>query len=123
MSEAVTSVTNDTFETVVIQSSNLIMVDFWATWCGPCRVLAPMVEKAAGAYSDKVKFFKVNIEFLECKARIRQASHLTHLISPMDHSNADSITSPALSVKRSLRPLWEYVNRRWLMPSKCRIVA
>lgn len=62
MSEAVTSVTNDTFETVVIQSSNLIMVDFWATWCGPCKIVAPVVEELAQEYAGKVNFAKVNTD-------------------------------------------------------------
>jgi thioredoxin 1 len=62
MSEAVTSVTNDTFETVVIQSSNLIMVDFWATWCGPCKIVAPVVEELAQEYTGKVNFAKVNTD-------------------------------------------------------------
>ena len=62
MSEAVTSVTNDTFETVVIQSPNLIMVDFWATWCGPCKIVAPVVEELAQEYAGKVNFAKVNTD-------------------------------------------------------------
>ena len=62
MSEAVTSVTVDTFEKVVIQSSDLIMVDFWATWCGPCKIVAPVVEELAQEYAGKVNFAKVNTD-------------------------------------------------------------
>lgn len=62
MSEAVTSVTVDTFEKVVIQSPNLIMVDFWATWCGPCKIVAPVVEELAQEYAGKVNFAKLNTD-------------------------------------------------------------
>jgi thioredoxin 1 len=62
MSEAVTSVTVDTFEKVVIQSPDLIMVDFWATWCGPCKIVAPVVEELAQEYAGKVNFAKVNTD-------------------------------------------------------------
>ena len=62
MSEAVTSVTVDTFEKVVIQSPDLIMVDFWATWCGPCKIVAPVVEELAQEYVGKVNFAKVNTD-------------------------------------------------------------
>ena len=62
MSDAVTSVTVDTFEKVVIQSPNLIMVDFWATWCGPCKIVAPVVEELAQEYTGKVNFAKVNTD-------------------------------------------------------------
>ncbi len=62
MSEAVTSVTVDTFEKVVIQASNLVMVDFWATWCGPCKIVAPVVEELAQEYAEKVNFAKVNTD-------------------------------------------------------------
>lgn len=62
MSDAVTSVTVDTFEKVVMQSPNLIMVDFWATWCGPCKIVAPVVEELAQEYAGKVSFAKVNTD-------------------------------------------------------------
>jgi len=62
MSDAVTSVTVDTFEKVVIQSADLIMVDFWATWCGPCKIVAPVVEELAQEYAGKVNFAKVNTD-------------------------------------------------------------
>jgi thioredoxin 1 len=62
MSDAVNSVTVDTFDQEVIQSSNLVMVDFWATWCGPCKIVAPVVEELAKEYEGKVTFVKVNTD-------------------------------------------------------------
>lgn len=62
MSEAVTNVTVDTFEKVVIQSPDLVMVDFWATWCGPCKIVAPVVEELAHEYEGRVNFAKVNTD-------------------------------------------------------------
>jgi thioredoxin 1 len=62
MSEAVTSVTVDTFDQVVLQAPNLVMVDFWATWCGPCKIVAPVVEELAQEYAGKVNFAKVNTD-------------------------------------------------------------
>ncbi len=62
MSETVTSVSVDTFDKVVLQSPNLVMVDFWATWCGPCKIIAPVVEELAREYAGKVDFAKVNTD-------------------------------------------------------------
>jgi thioredoxin 1 len=62
MSDSVTSVTNDTFDQVVIQSKNLVMVDFWATWCGPCKIVAPVVEELSTEYEGKVTFAKINTD-------------------------------------------------------------
>lgn len=50
------------FEAEVIRSDKPVLVDFWAPWCGPCRVVAPVVEQLANLYSDKVKFVKVNTD-------------------------------------------------------------
>jgi thioredoxin 1 len=58
----VKSVTVDNFDQEVIQSSNLVMVDFWATWCGPCKIVAPVVEELAKEYEGKVTFVKVNTD-------------------------------------------------------------
>ncbi len=51
-----------TWETDVIQSSLPVFVDFWAEWCGPCRMVSPVVEELSSEYEGKVKFVKVNVD-------------------------------------------------------------
>lgn len=58
----VTSVTLDSWDKEVIQSSGVVMADFWATWCAPCKMVAPAVEELAKEYEGKVKFVKVNTD-------------------------------------------------------------
>ncbi len=62
MSDAIINITLDTWDKEVIQSPNPVMVDFWATWCSPCKVIAPVVEELAREYEGKVKFVKVNTD-------------------------------------------------------------
>jgi len=62
MSKNVIDVTDETFETEVLQSDRPVVVDFWAPWCGPCRMMAPVIESAAAALDGKVKFAKVNTD-------------------------------------------------------------
>jgi thioredoxin 1 len=59
----VVTVTEDNFSDEVADSSDLVMVDFWATWCGPCRVVAPVVEELAESYADKgLKVGKLDVD-------------------------------------------------------------
>ena len=56
------SVTDAEFENVVLKSDIPVLVDFWATWCGPCRMIAPIVEQLSGELGTKVKVLKMDID-------------------------------------------------------------
>lgn len=58
----IVDVSQASFESEVLKSSDPVLVDFWAPWCGPCRMLAPVVEKVAQKYSGKAKFVKLNTD-------------------------------------------------------------
>jgi thioredoxin 1 len=55
-------VTDTTFEQDVLKAANPVLVDFWAPWCGPCRMVAPIVEELAEEYDGKVDFVKLNTD-------------------------------------------------------------
>jgi thioredoxin 1 len=62
MSEFVTEVNDANFENEVLKSSQPVLVDFWAAWCAPCRMLAPTVESVAEEYRGKAKIVKLNVD-------------------------------------------------------------
>lgn len=62
MAGLVHEISDSQFSKEVLESSTPVLVDFWATWCGPCRALAPTIEAVAGTFSEKVKFVKVDVD-------------------------------------------------------------
>ena len=63
MAENLIEFTDDNFDTEVLKSNLPVLVDFWAEWCGPCKMITPIVEEIASDYAGKVKVGKVNVDF------------------------------------------------------------
>lgn len=62
MAEGIINVTSQTWDSEVLQSKGIVMVDFWAVWCGPCRMIAPTVEELAKEYEGRIKVAKLNTD-------------------------------------------------------------
>jgi thioredoxin 1 len=62
LAENIINVTDVDFDEVVLKSELPVLVDFWAVWCVPCKMIAPLVDEMAGEYKDKLKVCKVNVD-------------------------------------------------------------
>ncbi len=62
MSDRIVAVTDDTFEKEVLESDEPVLVDYWAEWCGPCKVISPILSEIADEYAGRIKVTKLNID-------------------------------------------------------------
>lgn len=62
MGDNIQDMSDDRFEEEVLKSDKPVLIDFWATWCQPCKALAPIVDEVAGDYGDKIKVVKMNVD-------------------------------------------------------------
>jgi thioredoxin 1 len=62
VSDSIVHVTDDSFEEEVLKSPDPVLVDYWADWCGPCKMIAPVLDEIAGEYAGRVKIAKLNID-------------------------------------------------------------
>ncbi|ABC27197.1 MULTISPECIES: thioredoxin TrxA [Hahella] len=62
MSSRIVNVTDDSFESEVLKADGPVLVDYWAEWCGPCKMIAPVLEEIAEEYGDRLKICKLNID-------------------------------------------------------------
>ncbi len=62
MSDAIQHVSDDTFDSAVLQAELPVLLDYWAEWCGPCKMIAPILDEIAGEYTGKLRIAKLNID-------------------------------------------------------------
>lgn len=62
MNNHITHVTDETFEQEVLKANQPVLLDYWAEWCGPCKMIAPILDEIAEEYADKIKVAKLNID-------------------------------------------------------------
>tara|TARA_Y100000814_G_scaffold35177_1_gene22504 strand:- start:1231 stop:1557 length:327 start_codon:yes stop_codon:yes gene_type:complete len=62
MSDNIVHISDSSFDTDVLQAEGPVLVDFWAEWCGPCKMIAPVLEEIAGEYGEKLKVCKMDVD-------------------------------------------------------------
>jgi thioredoxin 1 len=87
----VIALTDDNFDQEVLKSGLPVLVDFWAAWCGPCRMVAPIIEELAGDYAGRVKFAKLDVDANPAKSSQFNIRSIPNMILFRDGKPVDSI--------------------------------
>ena len=109
MSENIVHVTDGSFQADVLDATNPVVVDFWAPWCGPCKMLAPVLEELAGEYAGKITFAKVNTDDNVSQAGALGIRSIPTLVFYANGQEADRLTgfAPKPALKSKLDALVE----------------
>ena len=62
MSDKIVHTSDAAFDADVLQNNKAVLLDFWAEWCGPCKMIAPLLDEAAGEYAEKLQIVKLNVD-------------------------------------------------------------
>jgi len=109
MAGATTPVTDKTFDAEVLKSDKPVLVDFWAEWCGPCKMVAPVLEEIAAAHGDQLRIVKLNIDENPQTARAYQIMSIPTMAVFVDGAIAKSIVG-AKPKSVLLKDLAEYLS-------------
>ncbi|HEY4322014.1 MAG TPA: thioredoxin [Gemmatimonadales bacterium] len=103
MSENTVAVTDTSFEGEVTNAKGLVLVDFWATWCGPCRMIAPTLDALAKEYAGKIKIAKLDVDANQQTAMKFNVRSIPTLVFFKDGKHVDTLVGahprPALEAK------------------------
>ena len=103
MSGNTVAVTDATFDGEVIKAKGLVLVDFWAAWCGPCRIIAPTLDALAQAYAGKIKVAKLDVDANQMTAMRYNVRSIPTLVFFKDGQHVDTLIGahprPSLEAK------------------------